>query len=199
MAPLSARSWKSLKIDPSSIGTFRIRCRLSYVQTMPSGCLLITLPFRVISISFVFIADAFLSFRMEHCTEFRNASRSFVRMHKTFLDHAREISRELHEDGGPVLNAQPESARTVARWCSLQKFDPENRKTSDTLPRATLGILRLLSRERPAFAVKNLVMQATKRVTQKQKPPRRLARKFLIRMHSCKVSRRADRQTVTKR
>jgi hypothetical protein len=73
MAPLSARSWKSSKIDPSSIGAFRIRCRLSYVQTMPSGCLLITLPFRVILISFVFIADVSLPFRMEHCTEFRIA------------------------------------------------------------------------------------------------------------------------------
>jgi hypothetical protein len=32
MVPLSARSWKSSKIDPSSIGTFKMGCRVSYVE-----------------------------------------------------------------------------------------------------------------------------------------------------------------------
>ena len=43
---------------------------------------------------------------MEHRTDLRNAPTSFVHMHKHFLERAREMSCELHEYGGLVLNAQ---------------------------------------------------------------------------------------------
>jgi hypothetical protein len=37
MVPLLTRSWKSSEIDPSSIGPFKIRCRLSYCKRRCRG------------------------------------------------------------------------------------------------------------------------------------------------------------------